>query len=54
MLEASAEVVLERAIRKFRIEQIRQLIDQALDNWDEEAFYRYSAELARIRKDEFE
>ncbi|QWU17363.1 IDEAL domain-containing protein [Paenibacillus sophorae] len=49
-----AEVILENAIKRFREKRIRMLIDQALDQRDAKAFYRYSAELAGIRKDEIE
>ncbi|MDT3426094.1 uncharacterized protein YpiB (UPF0302 family) [Paenibacillus forsythiae] len=46
-----AEVILEKSIQRFREQRLRRLIDQALDCRDEAAFYRYSAELAGIRKD---
>ncbi|WP_449603654.1 IDEAL domain-containing protein [Paenibacillus sp. Marseille-Q9583] len=44
------EVVWETAVRKYRIAQLRTLIDLALDERDEEAFYRYSTELNRLKK----
>ncbi|WP_440960572.1 IDEAL domain-containing protein [Paenibacillus nitricinens] len=46
------EVVWETAVRKHRIAQLRTLIDQALNERDEEAFYRYSTELNALRKGE--
>ncbi|NJJ37853.1 IDEAL domain-containing protein [Paenibacillus apii] len=46
-----AEVILEKAIRRFREQRLRMLIDQALDRRDEAAFYRYSSELNGMRKD---
>jgi uncharacterized protein YpiB (UPF0302 family) len=46
------EVVWETAVRKYRISELRTLIDQALDERDEESFYRYSTELKRLRKGE--
>ncbi|QSF42689.1 IDEAL domain-containing protein [Paenibacillus tianjinensis] len=48
-LDKYIEVVWEAAVLKYRIEQLQQLIDQALDNWDAEAFYQYSAELAGLK-----
>ncbi|MEK3966316.1 IDEAL domain-containing protein [Paenibacillus sp. FSL H7-0323] len=44
------EVVWETAVRKHRISELRTLVDQALDERDEEAFYQYSTELNRLRK----
>jgi uncharacterized protein YpiB (UPF0302 family) len=46
------EVVWETAVRKYRIAQLRTLIDLALDKRDEESFYRYSTELKRLKKGE--
>ncbi|WP_339314620.1 IDEAL domain-containing protein [Paenibacillus sp. FSL R10-2734] len=46
------EVVWETAVRKHRISKLRTLIDQALDERDEETFYRYSSELNVLRKGE--
>lgn len=48
-LDTYIEVVWETAIRKYRIEQLQQLINNALDNWDEEAFYQYAAELSALK-----
>lgn len=47
------EVVWETAVRKHRIAELRTLIDQALDERDEESFYRYSTELKKLRKGEW-
>lgn len=44
------EVVWETAVRKHRIAELRTLIDQALDERDEKAFYRYSTDLNRLKK----
>ncbi|MFF2909977.1 IDEAL domain-containing protein [Paenibacillus sp. NPDC057934] len=47
-LDTYIQMVWERAVRKYRIEQLQQQVDQALDNQDLEAFYQHSAELAEL------
>ncbi|MEK4880167.1 MULTISPECIES: IDEAL domain-containing protein [Paenibacillus] len=48
-LNSYIEVVWETAVRNYRIEQLQEQIDLALDNWDALAFYQYSAELAELK-----
>lgn len=48
-LDSYIEVVWETAVRKYRIEQLQELIDLALDTCDPEAFYQHSAELAGLK-----
>ncbi|MEK5358824.1 IDEAL domain-containing protein [Paenibacillus sp. FSL L8-0709] len=48
-LNSYIEVVWETAVRNYRIEQLQEQIDLALDKWDAAAFYQYSAELAELK-----
>lgn len=43
------EIVWETAVRKHRIAELRTLIDQALDERDREAFYKYSTDLKKLK-----
>ncbi len=43
-----AKMVLDKALRDFRIEQLHKEIDQSLQNRDKEAFHRLTEELIEI------
>lgn len=52
--EIYLDLFLNRIQRTYRIEQLTVLIDQALDQRDEQAFYLYTSELERLHRDESE
>ncbi|GGF88907.1 IDEAL domain-containing protein [Paenibacillus abyssi] len=49
MLGLAAEMVLDDAVQKFRLERINQAIDKALAAGDEDTFLRLANELNSIR-----
>lgn len=48
MLGLAAELVLDEALRNYRMEQINRAIDDALAQGDADAFRKWTDELKRI------
>lgn len=48
--EIYLDLFLNRIQRTYRVEQLTVLIDQALDERDEQAFYLYASELERLHR----
>lgn len=48
--EIYLDLFLNRLQRLHRINQLEELIDEALDQHDEQAFYAYTAELTEIKE----
>ncbi|MFC5986099.1 IDEAL domain-containing protein [Marinicrinis lubricantis] len=49
LLSLHAEMFLDRAVAQFRLEKIKEEIDEALKNGDQDAFYTLTSELNSIR-----
>jgi uncharacterized protein YpiB (UPF0302 family) len=49
MLKLSAEMVLSKALIKWKLEKLLRNIDSALDTGDKEAFIVYSEEFRRLK-----
>mgnify|MGYP001494834347 CR=1 FL=1 len=48
--EIYVDLFLNRLQRLHRIEQLKEFIDQALDERDEEAFHKYAKELKELQE----
>jgi len=48
--EIYVDLFLNRLQRIYRIEQLKDFIDQALDERNEEAFYKYAKELNELQE----
>ncbi|MFD2672915.1 IDEAL domain-containing protein [Marinicrinis sediminis] len=52
LLSLHAEMFLDHSIREYRLRQIYEGIDRALENGDQETFYSLTSEMMTIRQQE--